>query len=309
MAKKTYKKPPAKINVGSISGSYGLPKINVVAKPKASAPKKKVETKKPVTSSKPKVTGNSFLDVATGARPADYYSVKTKPAAPTKKVAPVQKPKATIKKVETKKVAAKKPEVKKVAPIKKDLLDKMTRTGQSTYLDLKNKKVVNTPSVKTITKKAAKDAKKKKAEKVKSKIESLKRPETKKKVTKPEVVNNNLTTGPTVSQLWKEKTGTSWSEAKKQGLTDGSASANIALMKKLKSGEISKSSLSQPKTETAPTPVTTTPTPSPTPKPTPYAGSGMGAMERADMEFEEQGFRRGGSVKKMRKKIAVKRKK
>lgn len=309
MAKKTYKKPPAKINVGSMSGSYGFPKINVAAKPKASAPKKKVETKKQTTPSKPKVTGNSFLDVATGARSADYYSVKTKPAAPTKKVAPVQKPKATVKKVETKKVVTKKPEVKKPAPINKDLLNKMTRTGQAYYLDTKSGKLEKNPDVKTITKKVAEDAKKKQSKKVKSKIESLKRPETKKKVTKPEVVNNNLTTGPTVSQLWKEKTGTSWSEAKSLGLTDGSASSNIALMKKLKSGEISKSSLSKPKTETTPTSVTTTPTPSPTPKPTPYAGSGMGAMERADREFEEQGFRRGGSVKKMRKKIAARRKK
>ena len=40
----------------------------------------------------------------------------------------------------------------------------------------------------------------------------------------------------TVSQLWTEKTGTSWSEAKKQGLTDGSYAQNMALMKKLKSG-------------------------------------------------------------------------
>lgn len=161
---------------------------------------------------------------------------------------------------------------------------------------------------KTETKKVV--TKKPEVKKVKSKIESLKKPEIRKKVTIPEVVvTNPKKSEPTVSQLWKEKTGTSWSEAKKQGLTDGSASSNIALMKKLKSGEISKSSLSKPKTESTPTSVTPTPTPKPTPKPTPYAGSGMGAMERADREFEEQGFKRGGSVKKMRKKIAVKRKK
>lgn len=40
----------------------------------------------------------------------------------------------------------------------------------------------------------------------------------------------------TVSQLWTEKTGLPWSEARKQGLSDGSAASNIALMKKLKSG-------------------------------------------------------------------------
>ena len=41
--------------------------------------------------------------------------------------------------------------------------------------------------------------------------------------------------GKTVAQMWQEKTGTSWSEAKKQGLTDGSAKANMALMAKMKS--------------------------------------------------------------------------
>jgi hypothetical protein len=47
----------------------------------------------------------------------------------------------------------------------------------------------------------------------------------------------------TVSQVWKEKTGKDWSEAKKLGLSDGSASSNMALLKKLNSGSISKSSL------------------------------------------------------------------
>jgi hypothetical protein len=51
------------------------------------------------------------------------------------------------------------------------------------------------------------------------------------------------TTSPTVSQLWQQKTGTSWSEAKKQGLTDGSAKSNIALMKKLQSGSVNKNTI------------------------------------------------------------------
>jgi hypothetical protein len=46
--------------------------------------------------------------------------------------------------------------------------------------------------------------------------------------------------GKTVSEIWKEKTGTSWSEAKKQGLTDGSYKSNIALLAKLKSGSFDK---------------------------------------------------------------------
>ena len=36
--------------------------------------------------------------------------------------------------------------------------------------------------------------------------------------------------------MWVEKTGTPWSEAKKQGMSDGTAASNMALMKKLQSG-------------------------------------------------------------------------
>ena len=219
---------------------------------------------------------------------------------------PIRKAVYGDKKKDVKKVEAKKPEVKKPAakPMSKEMLEKLTRSGSAYYLNTKTGKLEKNPDFKTTVKKIG-DSKK-----VKSTIESLKRPEIRKETIKPEVVvTPRKKSEPTVSQLWKEKTGTSWSEAKKLGLSDGSASSNIALMKKLKSGEINKSSLSKPKTETTPTPVTTTTTPTPTPKPTPYAGSGMGAMERADREFEEQGFRRGGSVKKMRKGSTIKRKK
>ena len=57
-----------------------------------------------------------------------------------------------------------------------------------------------------------------------------------KTVTKPTSGSaTNKSAGKTVAQMWQEKTGTSWSEAKKQGLTDGSAKANMALMAKMKS--------------------------------------------------------------------------
>lgn len=46
--------------------------------------------------------------------------------------------------------------------------------------------------------------------------------------------------GGTVSELWQEVTGTPWSEAKKQGLTDGSYDANMALFKRLQAGEFNK---------------------------------------------------------------------
>lgn len=53
-------------------------------------------------------------------------------------------------------------------------------------------------------------------------------------------VNKNSTpqkVGKTVSQVWIEKTGMPWAEAKKMGLTDGSKAKNIALLKRLKAGE------------------------------------------------------------------------
>lgn len=43
--------------------------------------------------------------------------------------------------------------------------------------------------------------------------------------------------GGTVSQIWTEYTGTPWSEAKNQGLTDGSYEQNIALSKRVLAGE------------------------------------------------------------------------
>ena len=294
---------------------FSMPKVNVKAKPKADASKKKVEPKKKVETKK---SGPSMYDT----KVRDQYGkpVVNKPSDSKKKPYGMASKTSDKKKV-VKKVEAKKPEVKKPAakPMSKEMLEKLTRSGSAYYLNTKTDKLeknldwLSDEGMKKLIKKSE-DFKKEQSKKVKSKIESLKRPEIRKETIKPEVVvTPRKKSEPTVSQLWKEKTGTSWSEAKKQGLTDGTASSNIALMKKLKSGEINKSSLSKPKTETTPTPVTTTttptPTPTPTPKPTPYAGSGMGAMERADREFEEQGFRRGGSVKKMRKGSTIKRKK
>lgn len=43
--------------------------------------------------------------------------------------------------------------------------------------------------------------------------------------------------GKTVSKLWEENTGTSWGEAKKKGLTDGSYENNIKLRKELLQGK------------------------------------------------------------------------
>ena len=51
----------------------------------------------------------------------------------------------------------------------------------------------------------------------------------------------------TVSDLWQKITGTSWAEAKTQGLTSGSLQDNLALMKRLKNGENPLATLKQEK--------------------------------------------------------------
>lgn len=60
------------------------------------------------------------------------------------------------------------------------------------------------------------------------------------------VVNQNIAKTPvrsvtkpseTVSDLWQKVTGTSWAEAKMQGLTDGSLRNNLDILKRLKAGE------------------------------------------------------------------------
>jgi hypothetical protein len=120
----------------------------------------------------------------------------------------------------------------------------------------------------------------------------------------------------TVSQVWADKTGMSWSEAKKLGLTDGSAKSNLALLDKLNKGSVSKSSISDMKkpakeekmptlsvkgttvTKSNTSPSASSSTSETTPKPTAkqMSGSGMGAMERM-----EGIYKKGGSVKKKMK--------
>jgi hypothetical protein len=93
--------------------------------------------------------------------------------------------------------------------------------------------------------------KKPEVKKVETKKVVTKKPEVEKpavkpitsKVATPKVVKPPKVSTPSVSQLWQQKTGTSWSEAKKQGLTDGSSSANSALMKKLQSGSVNKNTI------------------------------------------------------------------
>jgi hypothetical protein len=136
---------------------------------------------------------------------------------------------------------------------------------------------------------------------------------------KPTTTTKPKPAGKTVSQVWAEKTGTSWSEAKKLGLTDGSAKSNLALLDKLKKGTVSKSSIAdmknppkREKEETIPTlsvkgttvtksnasPSTSSSTSETTPKPTKdqMSGSGLGASERM-----EGMYKKGGSVKKKMK--------
>jgi hypothetical protein len=243
MAQKTNKKPPAKIDLGSMRVSSGFPKINLSAKPKVTTPTKKVETKKKVETNK-KVENKKFGPSLYDTKVKDQYGkpVVNKPSDSKKKpygmASKISDEKKVVKKVETKKVVAQKPEVKKAAPerIKSDLLDKMTKSGNAFYYNTKTGKFEANSDLKTFVKKIG-DSKKEEPKKVETKKVDSKKQTTpnKPKVTgnsfldiatgakssndysvklKPQVVNNNLTTGTTVSQLWKEKTGTSWSEAK-----------------------------------------------------------------------------------------------
>lgn len=77
--------------------------------------------------------------------------------------------------------------------------------------------------------------------------EKKKTPEPKKSESKTVTKAPVKTPAKTVSQIWKEKTGKDWSEAKKLGLSDGSAASNMALLKKLKSGSLTNSDLSSSK--------------------------------------------------------------
>lgn len=97
-------------------------------------------------------------------------------------------------------------------------------------------------------------------------------------------------TGQTVAELWKEKTGTSWSEAKKQGLTDGSAKNNLALMAKLKSGEYKPKAKEEVKVE-------------PKVEPKPYVPAGFPARTDGPIADGEQlnEMRRGGRVMTIKK--------
>jgi hypothetical protein len=116
---------------------------------------------------------------------------------------------------------------------------------------------------------------------------------------------------PTVSQLWKEKTGTSWSEAKKQGLTDGSLKANLELMAKLKSGNYKPEPKSEPKVEEPKMETKSSADISAEmakeilfrlkQKGMNKGGSGMGAMEKADAEDMLQGYKKGGATKRKMK--------
>jgi hypothetical protein len=110
----------------------------------------------------------------------------------------------------------------------------------------------NDAAKKAADKKAA--AKVGSGKKVKAVIESLIRPKTvtatKTVVKTPVKTPVKTSTAKTVSEMWKEKTGTSWSEAKKKGLIDGSTKSNLALLAKLKSGAYDKENQTPARMET-----------------------------------------------------------
>lgn len=224
-------------------------------------------------------TGGSSLDT----RPVQNAPKVTITPAAKKPVSKAQAPKAKPTPKPTPKPAAKKPAAKSTYSAVKDIKSRMyPNTGvpkPGVGVKKTTKPTATKPATKT-TKPAAKPAAK------------------------------------TVSQIWAEKTGTSWSEAKKLGLTDGSAKSNMALLDKLNKGTVSKSSISDMKkpakeekiptlsvkgttvTKSNASPSASSSTSETTPKPSDkqMSGSGMGAMERM-----EGMYKKGGSVKKKMK--------
>lgn len=142
---------------------------------------------------------------------------------------PVQNaPKVTITPIKPKTTT--KPAAKKPAPKKPADKKPVAKPTYSAVKDIKSRMIPNTLVPKTgVSTKTT----------TKAKPSTTKPSTTKPATTKPagtKTVTPAKPAAKTVSQLWVEKTGTPWSEAKKQGFSDGSAASNIALMKKLQSG-------------------------------------------------------------------------
>jgi hypothetical protein len=137
--------------------------------------------------------------------------------------------------------------------------------------------------------------------KVEPKVEPKKETKTTPKVTA-------TTPTKTVAQVWQEKTGTSWADAKKQGLTDGTTKGNMALLAKLKNGTYNAKAATPAVTPAATSSTSTSssskgePAFKSSPNARAYAGSGLGAMERL-----EGMYKKGGSVKKKSKTIKKKK--
>jgi hypothetical protein len=112
--------------------------------------------------------------------------------------------------------------------------------NKNTLAQLKNDFNIKTPVSSKTVKPKAKPVIKKSATKLPEVTVTAKKKELTvapkaKTVTKPTSGSaTNKPAGKTVAQMWQEKTGTSWSEAKKQGLTDGSAKGNMKLMADMK---------------------------------------------------------------------------
>jgi uncharacterized membrane protein YheB (UPF0754 family) len=120
---------------------------------------------------------------------------------------------------------------KKLDPVRKKVGQVNTQTQK--LLDSVRNSIYDKPSTKTTKPATTKQATTKPTTKPATPAKTTPKQVTKPAVTKPAVTKP---TAKTVSQMWVEKTGTPWSEAKKQGMSDGTAASNMALMKKLQSG-------------------------------------------------------------------------
>jgi hypothetical protein len=191
-----------KIPVAPKNAKAGIAQSRALINKYASPSKPKTTTKAPAAKkAAPK-------QVVKNSKPAKSYVSASDPRY--KKMTPAERSANTLKNIKESVSGSSKPKTPTKTPTK------MSAIGTKAVGDLVKK---NTPA--------------KKEAPTKNKVQNL--PEVTVSAKKP-----TTTSAPkqkTVSQLWKEKTGMDWSEAKKQGLTDGSLKANLALQARLKKGE------------------------------------------------------------------------
>jgi hypothetical protein len=238
---KTVKKPntgqyaPSTVNTSNNRPIQNAPKVTIkpTTKPttKPVAKSKTKPTTKPVAksktgSTKPKKQSQDFISKVNRYIDDLFRDDVNKAVSSTnkkiqKKLDPIRKGVSDV----NKKIQ------KKLDPVRNTVGKANTQTQK--LLDSVRNSIYDKPSTKTTKPATTKQATTKPTTKPATEAKTTPKQVTKPAVTKPAVTKP---AAKTVSQMWVEKTGTPWSEAKKQGFSDGTAASNMDLMKKLQSG-------------------------------------------------------------------------